>query len=279
VSSFSFLLNYFSPPEEVLRVNKKTVAIIIAIVVFLSPVAYVVNAYSGFNALLSPGKPKGESNYVVVYSNGQFYVLSPEDYQKLVKEGLPPGSKAFNITLKSYITGSPEVDLNLTLRGFYERFTVVIGSPSVQECKTNPMAYPGDCHMRTAVATEVSAMVSSLFSINYYLKAKAMGYDNVSAKKYAYEQTQLRHDIAYLSFWTKIDIGRGALGNEKTLAVLIIGPAEGAKCNCVYAPRKGLLIIEGMTDETLRAEAVLIEHLIGFNWPEGEGTQQVEVTG
>ena len=260
--------------------NKKRVALIVAVLLILTPLAYTVNAYMGFNKVLNPGNPKGVSHYVVIYSNGQFYVVSPEEYSQLIKEkGLPPGSQVFNVTLKSYLTGSPEVDLNLTLRSFYDRFTIVIGSPSVQECKTNPSAYPGDCRMRTAVATEVSALVSSLFSINYYLKAKAMGYDNVSAKQYAYEQTQLRHDIAYLSFWTRLDIGRGALGNEKSLAVLLIGPAEGAKCNCVYAPRKGLLVIEGTKDETLRAEAVLIEHLIGFKWPTGNQTQTVQVTG
>lgn len=115
--------------------------------------------------------------------------------------------------------------------------------------------------------------------MNYYLLAKSKGYDNTSAKEYAYEQTQLRHDIAYLSFWTKFDIGRGALGNDKVLTVLLIGPAEGAKCNCVYAPRKGLLVIEGKTDETLRAEVVLIENIIGFKWPEGKNPQIVSATG
>jgi len=261
-------------------VNKKAVAIIVALLVIVTPVAYVVNAYENFNKVLNPGTPKGVSHYVVIYSNGQFYVVSPEEYKEVVSgKGLPPGSRVFNVTLESYLTGSPEVDLNLTLRSFYDRFTIVIGSPSVQECKTNPTAYPGDCQMRTVVATEVSALVSSLFSINYYLKAKAMGYDNVSAKQYAYEQTQLRHDIAYLSFWTKLDIGRGAIGNDRNLAVLLIGPAEGAKCNCVYIPRKGLLVIEGTTDATLRAEAVLIEHLIGFKWPTGNQTQMVQVTG
>jgi len=226
-------------------VNKKAVAVIVALLVLLAPVAYVVIAYEGFNRVLNPGPPKGVSNYIVIYYDTHFYVLSPDEYAKLVNDqGLPPGSKVFRVTLKSYLTGSPEVDLNLTLRSFYDRFTIVIGSPSVQECKTNPSEYLGNCQMRTAVAAEVSALVSSLFSINYYLKAKGMGYDNVSAKRYAYEQTQLRHHIAYLSFWTKLDIGRGALGNGKSLAVLLIGPAEGAKCNCIYAPRKGLLVIE-----------------------------------
>ena len=258
--------------------SKKAIALIIALLVVLAPVSYVIYGYSQFSKVLNPGKPKGESSYVVVYSGGKFYVFTSQHYKSLDIQ-LPPGSKTFNITVKSYITGSPEVDLNLTLRSVYDRFVIVVGSPSVKECKNNPEIYPGSCQFRTAAVTEISALVSSIFSMNYYLKARAMGYDNSSAKEYAYEQTQLRHDVAYLSFWTKFEIGRGALGNEKVLTVLLIGPAEGAKCNCVYAPRKGLLVIEGKTDETLRAEIVLIENIIGFQWPEGKNPQIVSATG
>ncbi|CAI1494040.1 Putative membrane protein, conserved [Thermococcus nautili] len=258
--------------------NKKTVALIIVLLVVLAPVSYVLYSYSKFSNVINPGNPKGESHYVVLYSGGQFYIMNPAQYSQ-VQKSLPPGSKAFNITLKSYITGSPEVDLNLTLRGLYDRFVIVLGSPDVQECKTNPNLYPGSCQFRTAAVTEISALVSSIFSMNYYLLAKSKGYDNASAKEYAYEQTQLRHDVAYLSFWTKFEIGRGALGNEKVLTVLLIGPAEGAKCNCVYIPRKGLLVIEGTTDETLRAEIVLIENIIGFRWPEGKNPEIVSATG
>ncbi|WP_456421303.1 hypothetical protein [Thermococcus sp.] len=258
--------------------GKKTVALIIVLLIVLAPVSYVLYGYSEFSKVLNPGKPKGESSYVVLYSGGQFYILTPAQY-KNIQRPLPPGSKVFNVTLKSYITGSPAVDLNLTLRSPYDRFVIVLGSPNVQDCKSNPSLYPGSCQFRTAAVTEVSALVSSLFSINYYLKAKAMGYDNASAKEYAYEQTQLRHDVAYLSFWTKFEIGRGALGNEKVLTVLLIGPAEGARCNCIYAPRKGLLVIEGTTDETLRAEIVLIEHIIGFQWPSGKNPELVTATG
>jgi len=262
-------------------VNRKLIALIVVIILIAAPIGYVVYAYQGFEKVLNPGTPKGVSHYVIIYSNGEFYVLSASKYSQFISNGgkLPPASKAYNVTLKSYITGSPEVDLNITLRSFYDRFTIVIGSPSVQECKTNPTAYLGNCDMRTVAVSEISALVANLFSINYYLKAKSMGYDNVSAKQYAYEQTQLRHDITYLSFWTKLSIGRGSLGNQKNLAVLLIGPAEGAKCNCVYAPRKGLLVIEGKTDATLRAEIVLIENVIGFKWPQGNQTKLVNVTG
>ena len=258
--------------------NKKVVALIIVLLIVLAPVSYVLYGYSKFSDVLNPGKPKGETKYVVLYAGGKFYVLTPSQYREIAGS-LPPGTETFNVTLKSYITGSPEVDLNLTLRSLYDRFIIVIGDPSVQECKSNPSLYQGDCHFRTAAVTEISALVSSLFSMNYYLLAKSKGYDNASAKEYAYEQTQLRHDVAYLSFWTKFDIGRGAMGNEKVLTVLLIGPAEGAKCNCVYAPRKGLLVIEGKDDKALRAEIVLIENVIGFQWPNGERPEIVSATG
>ncbi|WP_297498852.1 hypothetical protein [Thermococcus sp.] len=261
--------------------NRRVLALTLVALIILAPIAYVAYAYKNFDSVLNPGKPKGTSNYVVIYHDGQFYVLTSENYASALAGGkkLPPGSKVFNVTLKSYITGSPEVDLNLTLRSFYNRFTIVIGSPSVQECKTNPEAYPGNCQMRTAVAAEVSALTSAIFSANYYIKAKDMGYDNASARQYAYQQTQMRHQIAYLSFITKLSIGMGSLGNEKNLAVLLIGPAEGAKCNCVFAPRKGLLVIEGTSDATLRAEVVLIENIIGFKWPQGNNTKTVQITG
>ena len=261
--------------------GRRVLALVLVFILVLAPLGYVAYAYSNFSKVLNPGTPKGVSNYVVVYREGQFYVLTSEDYARELASGkkLPPGSKVFKVTLKSYITGSPEIDLNLTLRSLYDRFTIVVGSPSVQECKSDPLAYPGDCRMRTVVATEISALVSTIFSANYYIKAKSMGYDNASARQYAYEQTELRHRIAYLSFMTKFNVGRGALGNEKSLAVLLIGPAEGARCNCVFAPRKGLLVIEGTTDETLRAEIVLIENVIGFKWPQGNNTKRVNITG
>jgi hypothetical protein len=262
-------------------VSKRALAIIVVTLLVLAPLGYVAYAYSNFNHVLNPGNPKGISHYVVIYYNGQFYVVTPQEFTTELAGGkkLPPGARTFNVTLMSYITGSPEVDLNLTLRSLYDGFTIVVGSPSVQECKSDPQAYPGDCRMRTAVATEISALTSALFSANYYIKAREKGYDNASAKQYAYEQTQRRHGIAYLSFMTKLSIGRGAIGNEKRLAVLLIGPAEGADCNCVFAPRKGLLVIEGTSDETLRAEVVLIENLIGFKWPKGKSPQEVTVTG
>ncbi|ASI99742.1 hypothetical protein [Thermococcus celer] len=248
----------------------KLAAILVILVLVAAPIGYLLYFYHGFEAVVNPGAPKASNHYVVVYSpSAKFYVLTDEQYQELLGQGTKPseGSKLFRVTVDSYITGSPGVDLNLTLRSFYKRFTVVIGDPSVANCKDSPQLYTGDCRYRTLTVSEISGMVSNIFSTNYYIEGLKMGYDNATAKQYAFNQTWLRHEKTYLSFWTKVDIGRGKIGNENHLVVLLLGPAEGAKENRIFVPRKGVLVIEGKTDETLRAEVVLIENLIGFSWP------------
>jgi len=263
--------------------NKRKLAVIlIVLIVFVAPISYVLYSYHSFGNVLKPGTPKGSEEYVVIYTpSAQFYTLTAEEYKRLIESGTrpPEGSKIFNVTLESYITGSPEVDLNLTLRSVYEYFTIVMGDPSVTNCKDNPQLYIGDCKYRTLTVSEVSGMVANIFAANYYIKGIHMGYDNATAKQYAFNQTYLRYRKAYLNFWTKIDVGRGKLGNGDHLVVLLIGPAEGAEENKVFVPRKGVLVVEGKTDETLRAEVVLIENIIGFQWPKGNETKTVKITG
>ncbi|NJE06443.1 hypothetical protein E3E36_09885 [Thermococcus sp. M36] len=257
---------------------RKLAAVAVLLFVFVAPLAYLGAAYHSYAGLVDPQKPKASADYVVVYTlSAQFYVLTKEKYEGLISSGylLPEGSKIFNVTLESFITGSPEVDLNLTLRSPYEYFTIVVGAPSVADCKDSPQLYVGDCRYRTITVSEVSGVVSNIFSTNYYLRALQMGYDNKTAREYASNQTWLRYRKRYLTFWTKIDIGRGKIGNPEHLVVLLIGPAEGARENKIFAPRRGVLVIEGTTDETLRAEVILIENLIGFKWPQGNTTQTI----
>ena len=255
---------------------------LIVLVVVVAPISYVLYAYHSFGNLINPGTPKTSGRYVVIYTpSAQFYTLPLEEYNSLFKSGTKPpkGSRIFNVTINSYITGSPGVDLNLTLRSVYKYFTIVLGDPSVINCKDNPRLYVGDCRYRTLTVSEISGVVANIFAANYYIQGLQMGYDNATAKQYAFNQTYLRYRKSYLNFWTKIDIGRGKIGNENHLAVLLIGPAEGAKGNRIFAPRKGVLVIEATTDETLRAEVVLIEDLIGFKWPEGNKTKTISITG
>ncbi|AFL94489.1 hypothetical protein CL1_0277 [Thermococcus cleftensis] len=262
--------------------NRRLAAVLIVLLVIIAPISYVAYSYHSFNGLINPGTPKTSAEYVVVYTpSAQFYTLTAEEYRQLLESGekLPPGSKLFNVTVDSYITGSPGVDLNLTLRSVYRQFTIVMGDPSVINCKDNPQLYVGDCRYRTLAVSEISGVVASIFAANYYLKGINMGYDNVTAKQYAFNQTQLGYRKTYLNFWTKVDLGRGKIGNEEHLAVLLIGPAEGAKENRIFTPRRGVLVIEGTTDETLRAEVVLIENIISFKWPEGNETKTINITG
>ncbi|WP_258084651.1 hypothetical protein [Thermococcus thermotolerans] len=255
--------------------QKRLIAVLIVLIVVVAPISYVLYSYHSFSGVINPGVPKASTHYVMIYTpSGQFYALTAEQYQKLIEEGTKPpaGSKLFNITVDSYITGSPEVDLNLTVRSFYKYFTIVMGDPSVTNCKDSPQLYVGDCRYRTLAVSEISGVVSNIFTTNYYLKGLQLGYDNATAKQYAFNQTWLRYRKVYLNFWTKVDIGRGKIGNENHLAVILIGPAEGAKENRIFAPRRGVLVIEGTTDEALRAEVILIENIIRFSWPQNGTT-------
>ncbi|NJE30882.1 hypothetical protein E3E38_07485 [Thermococcus sp. 18S1] len=262
--------------------QKKLAVILIVIVMVVAPISYLVYSYHNFGSLVNPGTPKASDRYIIIYTpSAQFYALTAEEYQKLIEEGNSPpaGSKLFNITVDSYITGSPGVDLNITLRSLYEHFTIVMGDPSVLNCKDNPQLYIGDCRYRTLTVSEISGVVASIFAANYYVQGIQMGYDNATARQYAYNQTGLRYRKTYLNFWTKVDLGRGKIGNQNSLAVVLIGPAEGAKENRIFVPRKGVLVIEGTSDETLRAEVVLIENIIAFKWPQGNETKMVNITG
>ena len=262
--------------------QRKLAVILIVLIVAVAPISYVLYAYHSFESIINPGTPKTSEGYVVIYTpSAQFYTLTWERYRSLLKSGTKPpgGSRIFNVTIDSYITGSPGVDLNLTLRSVYKYFTIVLGDPSVINCKDNPQLYVGDCRYRTLTVSEISGVVANIFAANYYIQGLHMGYDNATARQYAFNQTYLRYRKNYLNFWTKIALGRGKIGNENHLAVLLIGPAEGATGNRIFTPRKGVLVIEGTTDETLRAEVVLVENLIGFQWPKGNETRTVDITG
>jgi len=252
-----------------LETRKLAVALII-ILLIAAPLGYLGYGYFSYYKVINPGKPLTTTEYVVVKTpTGQFYSMTLQKFNDYLAEGgkIPEGSQVYKIAVESYITGSPVVDINTTLRSLYDSYTIILGAPSVKDCKNKPQLYMGSCTLRTATVMEVTAFVSNIFSTMYYLKALAMGYNNTTAREYAYTQTMRRNRKGYLDFWTKFEIGRGSLGNAHNLAVLLIGPAEGATANRVFVPRKGLLVFEGTSDDTLRAEVVLVEHLINFQWP------------
>lgn len=257
--------------------SRKLIALSVILVVLLSPTAYILYSYHQFSQVIHPGTPKASERYIVISppTTTGIYVFSEGQYRAMLARGQKPpkGSEIYNVSVDSYITGSPEVDLNLTIRSVYDSFTIVLGNPSVKECTQNPALYMGNCQYRTAAVSEVTAMIANIFKTNYYIEGLQKGYNNVTAKQYAYNQTWLRFRKVYLTFMTKLSIGRGKLGNQNNLAVLLIGPAEGATENRVFTPRRGLLVIEGKSDGALYAEIVLVERLIDFSWPVGSRGQ------
>jgi len=262
----------------VLRLETRKLAVaLVVLLVIVTPLAYIGYGYASYSKVINPGEPLGTTEYVVVKTpTGQFHSMTLQEFKDYVAGGgeIPEGSKVYKINVESYITGSPVVDINTTLRSLYDSYTIILGDPSVKNCKDKPELYMGSCTQRTVAVMEVTAFVSNIFSTMYYLKAIALGYNNTTAREYAFQETMKRNRKGYLDFWTKFELGRGSLGNSKNLAILLIGPAEGGTENRVFVPRKGLLVFEATSDETLRAEVVLVEHLINFQWPNNSTASQ-----
>ena len=255
--------------------SRRFFVLIVAVLVVAAPIAYAFYGYSQFDDALNPSKPGTTHTYLVInLPNGQYLVLTPQEYLNLTASGWKPpvGSKGYLVNDTGYITGFPEVDINMTFRAPYERFTIVLGDTNVKMCSSEPQDYPGSCPERAAAVSEITALTSTLFKRYYYWEAINRGMDNVSAKMYAYEQTMKRFSKGYLTFYTKAEIGLGRVGTKKHLAVVIIGPAEGADANQITVARPGLVVLEGMSDATLRAEVALIEKILDFEWPEENST-------
>lgn len=239
--------------------------------IILAPTAYVFYGYSKYEEQITPKQNSVSYQFVVIKPPSTNYiVISAETYLNLTKNGnlsLPLNSKAYAITVIPGITGNLGVDMNLTFRSKYERFTIVLGSPDVKVCSSNPKMFIGSCSDRTAAVVEITAMISNIFKGHYYQEALAKGMDTQEAQNYAHDQVTRRYGTNYLSFFTKSQIGLGNIGNKQHLAVILRGPAEGAEENRIIIPRLGLVVLEGKTDDALRAEVALIEHIIGFKWP------------
>jgi hypothetical protein len=251
-------------------VSKKFLVALVLAVLILSPIGYLLYGYSKYDVSVNPDKPAPEHTYIVLrFPSGQYAVFTLPQYVNLTMRGfrIPEGTKGYAINVTGYITGIPEVDVNMTMNAPYQRFTIVLGNPSVKVCSSNPEEFTGSCSDRTAAVAEMSAFTATLFKRYYYVEALKNGMDEASARQYAYEETMKRHDTRYLSFMTKTSLGLGRIGNKDHLAVVLLGPAEGAEVNRVIVPRPGLIVLEGKSDGALRAEVVLIEKIMQFKWP------------
>ncbi|AMQ17776.1 hypothetical protein [Thermococcus peptonophilus] len=255
--------------------SRRLLLALVLLILIAAPLGYLGYGYSNYEDSIHPSKSSPAKTYLVFkLPDGRYLSLTPKEYVNLTLQGfkLPAGTEGYAINITGYVTGIPEVDINMTLRAPYEKFTIIIGDTNVKLCSSSPEEFVGSCVDRTAAVTEISALTSTLFKRYYYWKGLQEGMDNASAKAYAYEETMKRHDIRYLTFFTKSLIGLGRIGNKKHLAVVLLGPNEGATTNRITVPREGLIVLEGKSDSALRAEVALIEHIIGFKWPEGNQT-------
>ena len=255
--------------------SRRFLAALVLAVLILAPIGYVLYGYSQYSASVNPDKPAPGHTYIVLrFPDGRYGVFTLPQYVNLTMQGFKPpeGTKGYAINVTGYITGIPEIDVNMTMNAPYQRFTIVLGDPGVKVCSSNPEEFTGSCSDRTAAVTEISALTATLFKRYYYFQALQNGMDDASAKQYAYEETMKRHDTRYLSFITKVSLGLGRIGNEEHLAVVLLGPAEGADANRIIVPRPGLIVLEGKSDGALRAEVVLIEKIMQFEWPTGNQT-------
>ncbi|ASJ16973.1 hypothetical protein A3L04_07735 [Thermococcus chitonophagus] len=255
--------------------KKSILAVLVLLVIFSGALGYLLYGYAKFDSTINPKKQVPVGKYVVIQLpplkdvGPKFLVLTLPEYVNLTVKGWKPpaGSKGYLISIKGYITGVPEVDLNMTMLAKYDKFTIVVGSPEVRVCSSDPNLFTGSCEERTLAVSEITVVTSMLFKRYYYWEALKKGLDNESAKKYAFEQTMKRKSIRYLSFLTKAEIGLGMVGNKDNLCVVLMGPAEGADSNEILIIRPGLIILKGKTDAALRAEVVLIERLLNITMP------------
>ncbi|AIU70132.1 hypothetical protein TEU_07195 [Thermococcus eurythermalis] len=250
--------------------SRKFLVVLILVVIILTPAGYIMYGYSQYDVSVSPNKSAPEHTYIVIkFPDGGYGVFTLPQYVNLTLHGFkaPEGAKGYAVNVTGYITGIPEVDVNLTLNAPYQRFTIIVGDPSAKKCSSNPEEFTGSCSDRTAAVAEISAFVASMFKRYYYLEALKKGMDEAGARQYAYEETMKRHDTRYLSFMTKVALGLKRIGNKEHLAIVLLGPAEGAKENRIIVPRPGLIILEGKSDGALRAEVVLLEKIMEFKWP------------
>ncbi|ASJ06859.1 hypothetical protein [Thermococcus pacificus] len=257
--------------------NKKFIGAIVILVLVLLPISYIGYGYTKFDEQIAP-KPNAVSYQFVVIKppeSTNYVIISARTFLNLTQSGNwspPTGSKIYPVTIITGITGDLGTDMNLTFRSRYERFTIIMGSTEVKTCSTDPSMFPGNCAERAAAVTEITAMASNIFKDHFYYEGLSQGMSESEAKAYAFKETTKRYGKAYLAFFTKAQIGLGTIGNEKHLAVILLGPAEGSESNRIIIPKQGLVVIEGKTDDALRAEIALIEKAINFSWPENNST-------
>lgn len=218
--------------------NKKLVVMFLLIVILFAPLGILTYGYINFSTTVYPEK----------------------EPLKTVLVKLPYNGIDYKITLESYDTGDPILDLNLTIRGtIYERMTLIIGDPMFRGCDTKAL---GDvCIWRTRTVTEIAAVLSPVFTANRYWYYREKGYDENESMARAQADVE-RIYATSLGFLQKVKIGLGIMGNKKHLVILLKGPAEGGKVDRIYSPKEGIIILEATSEQTLFAEVLLLKTII-----------------
>lgn len=220
--------------------DRKVLAVVFIGIVLIAFVGAVSYGYSNFPNVLFPQKSP-----LNVFSG------------RLEVQG-----KVYNINVESYLVGDPFLDVNTTLRGhIYKDMTIIIGDPVFRNCKSEELG--NACVLRARTVTELSAVLAPVFtSTRYWYYVKEKGYNKTEALEIAVKDKSRIH-VTSLGFAQKVKIGLGLLGNENHLLIVIIGPREGARKNRIYCPKRGILVLEGTSEEALFAEVLLLKSIIG----------------
>jgi hypothetical protein len=163
------------------------------------------------------------------------------------------------VEISSSCMGDPLALINSTLYHKYSRVTIILGTGDTKDyCDRT-----GKCQFRTLAASSVSCLIGKLLGAYYYETAREMGYNDSSARRFALEHVSRGVSSRWLSTWDKIEIGRGKIGNDKHLLVILRGPLDGAERDRVYSPRRGVVVIEALDERTLYEEVLLLQGITG----------------
>ncbi|WP_240922816.1 hypothetical protein [Thermococcus sp. Bubb.Bath] len=165
------------------------------------------------------------------------------------------------VEVGSSSVGDPLAFINSTLYHKYSRVTIILGTGDTKDyCDRT-----GKCQFRTLAASSVSCLIGKLLGAYYYETAREMGYNDSFARRFALEHVSREVSSRWLSTWDKIEIGRGKIGNDKHLLIILRGPLDGAEGNRVYSPRKGVVVIEALDERILYEEAILLQGITGVS--------------
>lgn len=215
--------------------NKRVFVIFLLVLFVVAPLGVALYGYNNFSNVMAPQMDPITTKIV----------------------GVPFRGKTYQVTLESYITGDPALDINTTLRRPYKKATIIVGDTSFRECKGGEA-----CVWRIRTVAELGATVGAVFGVKYYVEDVAKSGTNETAAYKAAEETSKRISSRYLAFVPRVTVGLGLVGNRDHLLIILKGPREGAQKDRIYCPREGVLVIEATSEDTLFVEVLLVKTII-----------------